>query len=513
MTVDHTIDTKGQEALGADGEVKTNNRKSLFEDVKSNKLPDVSERDTSHLPLLLKNYTKMRTKHKKFTPTQNGVLPLSRPIKDYIATGVLFLDKPANPSSHEVVAWIKKILNCQKTGHSGTLDPKTTGVLLVCIDRATRLVKSQQTAGKEYVSIFRLHSPVEEAKVRQTLPRLLGPQFQCPPVISAVKRQLRTRTIKTVTLLDYDQKNCLGIFHTACEAGTYVRTMCITLGLLLGVGAHMQELRRNKSGHHSEDDGLVTLHDVKDAKWELDANQDETALRRVIRPMECLLTNLKRLCMKDSAVNAICYGAQIMLSGVICYDKGIELNEQIVVMTTKGEAVCIAIAAMSTEEIDMATHGLVAKIKRVLMERDAYPRKWGLGPTASLKKTMIKQGLLDKHGRPNENTPASYLDGKKNVPEIKKEEPSPGEVITPESFEASQVSPLKEAKKRRLSDASEADAPSGGEGGKKKKKKSKKAKKEAEAAEQEEAEAPEGEQVEKKKKKKKKKSKDEEKEE
>ena len=63
-------------------------------------------------------------------------------------SGFINLDKPANPSSHEVVAWIKRILRVEKTGHSGTLDPKVTGCLIVCIDRATRLVKSQQGAGK-----------------------------------------------------------------------------------------------------------------------------------------------------------------------------------------------------------------------------------------------------------------------------------------------------------------------------------------------------------------------------
>lgn len=74
------------------------------------------------------------------------------------------LDKPANPSSHEVVAWVKRILRVNKTGHSGTLDPKVTGCLIVCIERATRLVKSQQGAGKEYVCIYRLHSVVEDEK-------------------------------------------------------------------------------------------------------------------------------------------------------------------------------------------------------------------------------------------------------------------------------------------------------------------------------------------------------------
>jgi H/ACA ribonucleoprotein complex subunit 4 len=88
-------------------------------------------------------------------------------------SGVINLDKPANPSSHEVVAWIKRILRVEKTGHSGTLDPKVTGCLIVCIERATRLVKSQQGAGKEYVCIFRLHSPVEDERLVLQVCRLL----------------------------------------------------------------------------------------------------------------------------------------------------------------------------------------------------------------------------------------------------------------------------------------------------------------------------------------------------
>ena len=97
------------------------------------------------------------------------------------------LDKPANPSSHEVVAWIKRILRVEKTGHSGTLDPKVTGCLIVCIDRATRLVKSQQSAGKEYVAIVRLHGAVDsQQKVARAIETLTGALFQRPPLIAAV---------------------------------------------------------------------------------------------------------------------------------------------------------------------------------------------------------------------------------------------------------------------------------------------------------------------------------------
>jgi H/ACA ribonucleoprotein complex subunit 4 len=112
--------------------------------------------DTSQWPLLLKNYDKLLVRSSHFTPIPSGCSPLKRDINSYIKSGVINLDKPSNPSSHEVVAWLRRILRVEKTGHSGTLDPKVTGCLIVCIDRATRLVKSQQGAGMlSWVTVFR----------------------------------------------------------------------------------------------------------------------------------------------------------------------------------------------------------------------------------------------------------------------------------------------------------------------------------------------------------------------
>ena len=240
-----------------------------------NKKPEL---DTSQWPLLLKNYDKLNVRSYHYTPIPVGNSPFNRPIKEYISQesicnikdryGCINLDKPANPSSHEVVAWVKKILHCERTGHSGTLDPKVTGCLIICIDRATRLVKSQQGAGKEYVSIVRLHNAIEnELVLKQALEKLTGALFQRPPLIAAVKRQLRIRTIYESKLIEYDPKNQLGVFWVSCQAGTYIRTLCVHLGLLLGTGGHMQELRRVRSGNLTENDGMVTMHDVLDAQW------------------------------------------------------------------------------------------------------------------------------------------------------------------------------------------------------------------------------------------------------
>ncbi|XP_049645476.1 LOW QUALITY PROTEIN: H/ACA ribonucleoprotein complex subunit DKC1-like [Suncus etruscus] len=372
----------------------------------------VAQLDTSHWPLLLKNFDRLNIRTAHYTPLPCGSNPLKREIGDYIRTGFINLDKPSNPSSHEAVAWIRRILRVEKTGHSGTLDPKVTGCLIVCIERATRLVKSQQSAGKEYVGIVRLHNAIEGgSQLSRVLETLTGALFQRPPLIAAVKRQLRVRTIYESKMIEYDPERRLGIFWVSCEAGTYIRTLCVHLGLLLGVGGQMQELRRVRSGVMSEKDHMVTMHDVLDAQWQYDNHKDESYLRRVIFPLEKLLASHKRLVMKDSAVNAICYGAKIMLPGVLCYEDDIEVNQEIVVITTKGEAICIAIALMTTVVISTCDHGIVAKIKRVIMERDTYPRKWGLGPKASQKKLLVKKGLLDKHSKPTESTPSSWTQG------------------------------------------------------------------------------------------------------
>ncbi|MCQ2816704.1 MAG: RNA-guided pseudouridylation complex pseudouridine synthase subunit Cbf5 [archaeon] len=383
--------------------------------------------DTSTWPLLLKNYDKLIVRSYHFTPINAGYSPTDRPLEELLKYGVINLDKPANPSSHEIVAWIKKILKVEKTGHSGTLDPKVTGCLIVCLNRATRLVKAQQSAGKEYVGIVKFHNPIEDIKiVDDCLKRLQGPCFQRPPLISSVKRELRVRSIYDYKLYEFDKEKNMAIFWISCEAGTYVRTMCLHMGLLTKTGGHMQELRRVRSGILREDETMVTMHDVLDAQYLYEQTKNDEYLRRVVRPLEILLTNYPRIMIKDSAVNALCYGAKLTIPGVLRFENGIENGKEVVIITTKGEAVAIAIAEMTSSTLASCDHGVVCKTKRVIMDRETYPRKWGLGPYAAQKKKLIKEGKLDKYGRINEKTPEDYkaIFGKEEKKEKKEKEES-----------------------------------------------------------------------------------------
>lgn len=186
----------------------------------------------------------------------------------------------------------------------------------------------------------------------------------------------------------------------------------------------MQELRRVRSGALSENDSMVTMHDVLDAQWVYDNTRDESYLRRVIRPLESLLVGYKRIVVKDSAVNAVCYGAKLMIPGLLRYEADISLNEEVVLMTTKGEAIALAIAQMSTVELATCDHGVVAKVKRCIMERDTYPRRWGLGPKALEKKKLVKDGKLSKFGEKIDGvTPAEWS---RDYVDYSREEPTAG---------------------------------------------------------------------------------------
>lgn len=97
------------------------------------------------------------------------------------------------------------------------------------------------------------------------------------------------------------------------------------------------------------------------------------------------------------------------------YEAGIEVGEEVVLMTTKGEAIALGIAQMTTAVMATVEYGVVAKIKRVIMERDTYPRRWGLGPKAQIKKKMVEAGKLGKYGKITDQTPEELL---KHLPEL-----------------------------------------------------------------------------------------------
>jgi H/ACA ribonucleoprotein complex subunit 4 len=318
------------------------------------------------------------TKAEDTTDPAYGHKPSERPAAEYIRYGVINLDKPAGPTSHEVAAWTKKIMHLQRIGHGGTLDPKVTGVLPVTLEDSTKIVQALLHSGKEYVCVMKLHGDAQEAHVQNVLAEFQDQIYQRPPLRASVKRQLRTRRIYYIDFLEKDGRNVL--FRVGCEGGTYIRKLCYDIGEILGVGAHMQELRRTRAGPFTENtQTLVRLHDV--AYWfgEWEEQKDPALLHKFVQPMETALALVPKITVRDSAVDALCHGANLTAPGVLSAETGITKDAMTAILTLKGEAVALAKAAVSTEEIVNLKHGTVATLERVVMPRGTYPKVWKSG--------------------------------------------------------------------------------------------------------------------------------------
>ena len=262
-----------------------------------------------------------------------GCRPSERSIEEHINKGIFNIDKPAGPTSHEIDNWVKNIMNVSKTGHGGTLDPKVTGVLPVAMNTATKSLQFLLLSPKEYVCLMRLHKPVSEDRIIEVLDEFTGKIYQIPPVKSAVKRELRVRNIYQIKLLEIqDQQDVL--FRIKCESGTYIRKYCHDIGEVLGCGAHMAELMIIEA---ITENNLTTLQDVTDAYYFYKEDGDEKYLRQLLQPMEYTTKYVKKIYVKDSAVDAICHGASLASSGIVKLNTQIHQNNIVAVMTLKDE--------------------------------------------------------------------------------------------------------------------------------------------------------------------------------
>ena len=311
------------------------------------------------------------------TNPKYGHKPNERPAEEYIRYGVINLDKPSGPTSHEVAAWTKKIMHLTRIGHGGTLDPKVTGLLPITLEDSTKIVQALLYSGKEYICVMKLHGDVNEEPVKKVLAEFEDIIYQRPPLRSSVKRQLRTRRIYYIDFMELEGRNVL--FKVGCEGGTYIRKLCYDIGEILGTGAHMQELRRTRAGPFVEENNKVTLHEV--AYWfsEWEKTKEEKILRKFIQPMETALALLPKIVVRDSAVDALCHGANLTAPGVLSVESGMVKGSVAAVFTLKGEAVALAEPLISTEEIPDLKHGTVASLQRVLMPRGTYPKVWKSG--------------------------------------------------------------------------------------------------------------------------------------
>ena len=294
--------------------------------------------------------------------------PNDRTPADLLTFGVVNLDKPPGPSAHQVAGWVRDMLDDALTGtdrsvgrvaHGGTLDPKVTGCLPILLGDAARAAQVFDDAVKEYVTILELHDRAP-ADFDDVLAEFEGPVYQKPPRKSAVSRRLRSREIYDLDVLERSERRAL--LRVRCQSGTYIRKLCHDVGLALGTGANMGELRRTATGPF-DDTTLVTLQDLADGVGFWREDDDEDALREVVSSAERAFEPFPKVTVAPSAAEQVAHGAQVYAPGVVDVDDGVERGAFVVCETPDGAAVCLGNLVGDPDADD----GLVVELERVLV--------------------------------------------------------------------------------------------------------------------------------------------------
>ncbi|MFB6281605.1 MAG: RNA-guided pseudouridylation complex pseudouridine synthase subunit Cbf5 [Haloferacaceae archaeon] len=272
--------------------------------------------------------------------------PADRSPAERLRFGVVNLDKPPGPSAHEVSAWVRALVDdaladmgadpAGRAAHAGTLDPKVTGCLPVLLGDATRLVERFRDAPKEYVAVLELHGP-PPPDLADVIGEFAGPLYQKPPRKSAVVRRLRVREVYDLDVREVRGRQAL--LRVRCESGTYVRKLCHDIGLALGTGAHMGDLRRVGTGGFDDRD-LVTLHDLADA-LAFAVEGDPDPLAEAVDPAERVLDALPAVVVAPSAASEVAEGAPVYAPGVIEVRGDPARGDRVACYTPDGAAICL----------------------------------------------------------------------------------------------------------------------------------------------------------------------------
>jgi len=316
------------------------------------------------------------------TDEKYGYYPDKRPIKELLDYGLIALDKPPGPTSHEVVAWVKRILNIEKAGHSGTLDPPATGLLPIGLGEGTKALGVLLFGPKEYYALARLHATVSSEKLGSVIEEFTGEIYQRPPQRSAVKREVRVRSIYELNVLE--EQGRLFLMRILCQAGTYIRKIIYDIGEVLGPGATMVELRRTQVSNLNEGQGLTKMHDLADAFTVWKETGKEEKLREIVKPIELALQTIKAVTIRDTAVDALCHGAQLAVPGVLKVPKDLKKGDFVGVYTLKDEVVALAEALMSAQEIMESDKGIAFNMRRIIMKPNTYPKAWRAKETSAV---------------------------------------------------------------------------------------------------------------------------------
>lgn len=271
-------------------------------------------------------------------------------LKEY---SLLILDKSKGPKSRESTEFLRERFGFRKAGHAGTLDPITTGVLPVFLNKGNKISSVLSLSRKRYLATMNIHQDISKLKLKKSLKKFTGKIMQRVPKISAVKRQTREREIYSIKLIEFNDR--IAKIDVECQAGTYIRKLIHDIGEDLETGAHMFELRRIKSGPFTEKDA------ISEKRIREYLESDETKIRKILIPLEKAVSEIKKIWVDDGVLKPWSYGSPVYFNGVLQFSEGIVEKEKIAVFNRKNELIGVGIARADSKLLKTAKEGIAVR--------------------------------------------------------------------------------------------------------------------------------------------------------
>lgn len=276
--------------------------------------------------------------------------------------GIVILDKPPGPTSHQTITYLKNVLGIEKAGHSGTLDPRVTGVLPVALSDATRITNYLLGQKKQYITVMYVHEEKTKKEIENVLDEFKGEITQLPPKKSAVKRQERQRSIQKLEIKEINGQDIL--LEVTCDAGTYIRKLIHDIGEKLGCGAHMADLRRTQSGGFTEEESH-TIHEISD-QYHFYKKGETNHFNKIIRPIEYGVRHHKKIWVYDSALESLSHGSYLKIPGIKAIEESIEKGDKVNVVSEKGRLVLIGESQITSKTI--GERGIAVNTEQVYLK-------------------------------------------------------------------------------------------------------------------------------------------------
>ena len=297
--------------------------------------------------------------------------------KEFFNRGVLLINKKPGRTSHDEVAIIKRALRSievdVKVGHSGTLDPKVTGLLVVGIGLGTKILEYMLLSEKRYIGEIVFHKDISQEKIEDAIKHFTGTITQLPPIKSSVKRELRDREVYGISMQSFNKETRTAVLECAVERGTYIRKLFHDMGEYIGIRAHMGDLHRTHVGPFAETKGLITTDEFallieKTKSWNLFVKKGvEKKIQSILRPLREAIPSFPQVLLHPGIEKYLETGSDVFVPGVRDVSVLFKRGDLVGVYTNEGVLVALGEAGMGSKDMLTRKKGIAVITKKILI--------------------------------------------------------------------------------------------------------------------------------------------------